>query len=66
MSATLSKVQIEDRQVWCVCWRSPSRRSASYWYFDREAEAAAAHERLVSWEQAKPESAERETAAPKS
>lgn len=50
MSATLSKVQVEDRQVWCVCWQSPSRRSASYWYFEHENEAAAAHERLRSWE----------------
>ena len=50
----MNKVQVENRQLWCVCWQSPSRRSSSYWYFEREAEATAAHERLLSWENGQP------------
>ncbi|MGA7672924.1 MAG: hypothetical protein WBW04_21080 [Nitrolancea sp.] len=54
MSATLSKVQVDNRQLWCVCWQSPTRRSASYWYFEQEAEASAARDRLQSWEEGRP------------
>jgi hypothetical protein len=46
----MNKVLIDDRQVWCVCWQSPTRRSSSYWYFERETEATVAHQRLLSWE----------------
>ena len=50
----MNKVLIDDRQVWCVCWQSPTRRSSSYWYFERETEATFAHQRLLSWETGQP------------
>ncbi|HEX7102745.1 MAG TPA: hypothetical protein VF201_08885 [Nitrolancea sp.] len=50
MSATMEKILIDDRQVWCVCWQSSNRRASSYWYFEREHEASIAHQRLLNWE----------------